>query len=99
MRVCHKVGATTKILGLRILSGHHAYALLLRMGNYFVRTTLSVGVVMHEQGRFRVVRRSPSQRDLDLWQTILKFFVVSKREGEEELLRAKPKKRSSVCAP
>ena len=69
------------------------------MGNYFVRTTLSVGVVMHERDRFRVVRRSPSQRDLDLWNTILKFSVLAKREGEEEQLRAKPKRRSSVRAP
>ena len=110
-------------MGLRILAAHHAYALLLRMGNYFIRTTLSAGVVVWEEGRVKVSHSRPDPRtkqinmknkatnnkenarhrfgqrktkrtlkhnqktdprNLELWDCILSFFVIGKREFDDE---------------
>ena len=89
-----------KFLGLRILAASHAYTLLLRMGNYFVRTTLSVGVVLWEEGRVKISHSRPDARNLELWDTILSFFVVGKRDNDQKNHgRQANKKRSYVSEP
>ena len=108
-------------MGLRILAAHHAYALLLQMGNYFVRTTLSAAVVVWEEGRVRVshVRPAPrtkeiemkknneqqrertthnhktDPRNLELWDCILSFFVLAKKEFDDPGKKRKYKSSKS----
>lgn len=127
-------------MGLRILAAHHACALLLRMGNYFIRTTLSAGVVVWEEGRVKVSHSRPDPRtkqinikikatnnkentrhrfgqrttkrtlkhnqktdprNLELWDCILSFFVIGKREFDDEPGKAKKRKykKSSTYEP
>lgn len=67
-------GASVKVIGESIISGMYAYAKLLRMGNYFIRTVLAVSSFV--AANLHIVTTAPDEESQALNALLFDFCVM-----------------------